>query len=142
MTRRRRTSGGLLVAAMLLYGIQGTALAQEEEVSAVGKLEFQGYCASCHGPGGKGDGLIADVLKTKPANLTQLSKKNNGNFPFWQTYRVIDGRAPIVAHGTREMPIWGDQFRVEESGKGASPESLVKGRILALTFYLESIQAK
>jgi len=31
---------------------------------------------SCHGAAGKGDGVIAGSLKRRPADLTQLAKKN------------------------------------------------------------------
>jgi hypothetical protein len=29
---------------------------------------------------------------------------------FWQVYRVIDGRAEVEGHGTREIPIWERSF--------------------------------
>jgi mono/diheme cytochrome c family protein len=46
-----------------------------------GKEMYNQYCAVCHGTGGKGDGPAADALKKKPADLTQLTRKNNGTFP-------------------------------------------------------------
>jgi mono/diheme cytochrome c family protein len=139
MKRAWTISGKLLVTAIFLFGIHGTALAQQEEVNTTGQREFQTTCVTCHGPGGKGDGIISDALKTKPADLTQLSKNNNGEFPFWETYATIDGRTRVIEHGTTDMPIWGDHFREQEIGK---PDSLARGRILSLTFYLQSIQEK
>lgn len=79
------------------------------------------------------------LIEAQPADLTQLSKKNDGRFPFWQMYRVIDGRAELRGHGTREMPIWGAEFRLEESGSPAV-EAAVRGQILQLIHYLRSIQ--
>ncbi|MGB7772065.1 MAG: hypothetical protein WBL43_09525 [Pseudolabrys sp.] len=65
-------------------------------------------CAPCHGADGKGKGpLSANKLKTKPADLTALAKKNNGVFPVSAVYEAIDGRNAIESHGAREMPIWG-----------------------------------
>jgi hypothetical protein len=83
---------------------------------------------------------MADLLKTRPADLTRLPKER-GQFPFWRVYRTIDGREEVMAHGTRTMPIWGSHFLMEEGG-GPLDEQRVIGRILALVYFLESIQAK
>jgi mono/diheme cytochrome c family protein len=129
-----------LLAAVLFGVTTSSGLAAEEEPALVaGKLQFEKNCGICHGVGGKGHGPITPLLKKVPADLTQLSKKNNGKFPFWQTYRMIDGREPIDAHGGRDMPIWGDRFR-EEAGHQQGAESVVRGRILELVVYLQSIQ--
>lgn len=131
-----------LGATALLWVIPHLGMAQEEELSG-GKLEYQYYCASCHGTDGKGSGPMANMLKVTPADLTQLSKKHEGKFPFWKVYRIIDGREPILSgHGTREMPIWGDRFQLEAAGAGAADASLVRGRIFQLVHYLQSIQAE
>ena len=53
----------------------------------------------------------------KPADLTQLAKHNDGQFPFWTVYRVIDGREEVKAHGSRAMPIWGLWFQVTEGSE-------------------------
>jgi mono/diheme cytochrome c family protein len=119
----------------------GAGLAQQEEVAKAGRPAYEQNCAVCHGREGKGDGGAANLLTVKPADLTQLSKNNNETFPFWRTYRVIDGREEIKGHGTRDMPIWGQVFRME-AGTSAMAQSQVRGRILELVHYLESIQAK
>ena len=118
------------------------ASAQEQEVIDAGKREFQRSCASCHGADARGNGPVANVLSAKPADLTQMKKKHGGTFHFWQTYDTISGREEEVAirgHGTREMPIWGDRFRLEP---GASEQYAlgVRGRLLSLVHYLQSIQ--
>src|SRR5215470_13260272 len=62
---------------------------------------FGTYCASCHGRDGHGDGPVAESLKTRPPNLTQLAKLNGGMFPAERTRRVIDGReVGVRAHGS------------------------------------------
>ena len=127
---------------ILLCGVTpGAGMAQQEEVAKAGKPAYEQHCAVCHGREGKGDDGAAGLLTVTPADLTQLSKKNNGTFPFWKAYGVIDGREEIKGHGTREMPIWGREFRME-AGTNAMAQSQVRGRILELVYYLESIQAK
>ena len=41
-----------------------------------------------------------------------LAKSNNGVFPKDAVYEAIDGSKTIPAHGTREMPIWGERFNL------------------------------
>ena len=84
---------------------------------------------------------MSTILTVVPADLTQLRKKNNGEFPFWRIYKVIDGRDMVRGHGARNMPVWGAHFLTEEGG-GYLDEDRVIGRILALVYYLQSIQEK
>jgi mono/diheme cytochrome c family protein len=127
---------------MMLEGGQ-TGLAQDREFIDAGNREFQRSCATCHGVDAKGSGPSAAALNVKPADLTQLSKQHGGVFLFWRVYEKISGKdeAPIRGHGTREMPVWGERFRLEPN---ASDEQYmgVRGRLLALVHYLESIQQK
>ena len=83
------------------------AAVQAEDFDA-GKAEFQSSCASCHGADGKGKGSVSEQLKVPPPDLTILTKKNNGVFPTNAVYETIYGSKAIPAHGTREMPIWGN----------------------------------
>jgi mono/diheme cytochrome c family protein len=123
----------------LLWAIP--VMAQEPEVIAAGKREFQRSCAPCHGVDATGDGLSAAVLNVKPADLTQLSKKHGGVFLFWRVYEEIEGSKEVVirGHGTREMPIWGERFRLERSAS-EEHKTGVRGRLLSLVYYLQSIQ--
>ena len=131
----------LLVGFVLLMPAIGRG--QEAEVAAGGKVVFDDNCMVCHGQGGNGDGIMAtfNLLNVPPPNLTLLSKRNNGHFPFWRVYGVIDGREPRKAHGSREMPLWGDEFRLD-AGTSAMAQSDVRGKILSLVYYLQSIQEK
>lgn len=131
----------ILTSVTLLWSPAERAHAQEQEVAAAGKPAYEQYCAVCHGREAKGDGPAMNFLTIKPADLTQLSKRNNGTFPFWRTYRVIDGREEIKGHGTRDMPIWGAKFRSETTSNMIA-QTQVRGRILELVYYLQSIQAK
>jgi len=135
----------LILAVALLVGI-GLALsgkqtaAQEMEVIAGGEIEYQNYCAVCHGVDAKGQGLMSKFLNVRPADLTQLRKKNGGTFPFWQTYRVIDGREEVRGHGSPDMPIWGDRFRTQAGGNDSGSRAQAAGRVIGLVFYLQHIQ--
>src|SRR6266511_3825641 len=96
------------------------SLAQNAATIAGGKREFLQYCAVCHRANGRGQGPMAEQLKIRPADLTRLSKKNGGEFPFWSTYRFIDGREEVKEKGPRAMPIWGTEV-YKEAGSD-SPE--------------------
>jgi mono/diheme cytochrome c family protein len=133
-----------LIATCVLWGLRAPVAAQpsaEQEVMAAGKPVYEQYCATCHGGDAKGGGVASNMLTVKPADLTMISKKNNGTFPFWRMYGVIDGREEIKGHGTREMPIWGAEFRLQ-AASNINAQSQVRGRILELVYYLQSIQAK
>jgi hypothetical protein len=84
---------------------------------------------------------MSELWKIPPADLTVLSRKHNGQFPFWRVYHTIDGREEVLSHGSRSMPIWGGRFLRQEGGAPLD-EHTVLGRILALVYYVESIQSR
>jgi len=45
--------------------------------AADGKALFDKSCASCHGPGGKGDGPAAKAMKNKPPDFATLKGKSD-----------------------------------------------------------------
>jgi mono/diheme cytochrome c family protein len=115
----------------------------------IGKREYVLACTVCHGDSGKGDGPLVEYLKKPAADLTILQKNNMGVFPFARVYGVIDGRLPVGAHGPREMPVWGREYRADAAeltrGFGITPndaESYVRGRIIALIGYIYTLQTK
>lgn len=79
-------------------------------------------------------------LTVQPANLRILARSNGGKFPFWEVYHKIDGQTEVPAHGTRDMPTWGDRFRTQAGADGKAAITQAAGKILSLTFYLEYIQ--
>jgi len=144
-----------VLAAFAMVGFVGLGLhsagAQALDAS---KFEFQSSCGPCHGEDGKGNGPLSSELKTHPPDLTLLAKKNNGVFPMSSIYDVIDGRMTAIAHGTRDMPIWGNRYMPDlnmAASPNASdvfvnprydPERIVRLRILAVIDYLARIQEK
>jgi len=104
-----------------------------------GRAYYLRYCGSCHGLEGKGDGTVSRSLKIKPADLTQLKKKNKGVFPLEKVIATIDGRARIGAHGESKMPVWGEIFEKEASGQ-KEPATTSTERVKAIAEYLSAIQ--
>jgi len=102
-----------------------------------GKEMFNEYCAVCHGTEAKGNGPAADSLKKRPADLTQLARKNNGEFPELHVMNFISGDENVAAHGSREMPVWGHLFQA----LSPNDRGVIKIRVANLTDYLKSIQA-
>jgi mono/diheme cytochrome c family protein len=137
----------MALVAALAAGISLAAVAADERTIDVGKFEYEGSCAVCHGATGKGGGPMASQLKTHTPDLTVLAKNNNGIFPFDRVYQIIDGRQALDAHGSREMPVWGRTFRLQsslffDSRIPHDSESSARSRILALTEYIYRLQAR
>jgi hypothetical protein len=70
-----------------------------------------------------------------PADLTQLSVHNGGKFPDSRVAGYIQGDDKLVAHGSRDMPMWGDVF------KSMSSNSMITTmRVANLCDYVKSLQ--
>ena len=105
-----------------------------------GKAEYMGACASCHGESALGDGPLAGLLNINTPGLTGIAAANDGEFPFMETFMIVDGRTGVRAHGG-VMPVWGDHFKSAAGDIGAyGSEVVTRGRIASLVMYLESIQ--
>lgn len=139
-----------LLAALLLGGpapAMANGTSPPPESTSLGAFEYQTFCASCHGAAGQGDGPIAAMLKVAPSNLTTLSQGNGGVFPRERITQFIDGRSDSMAHGSREMPVWGDWFTQQDLNDqlflAEKVRNLsVQARIEGLVVYIESLQAK
>lgn len=136
----RRTVIGLLAIAG--SSVAGAALAADDPEVTVGKNLYMKHCATCHGPSGTGtDGVASRLFTNQPANLTLLSKENGGKFPMNDLLRIVKGDEPIAAHGTREMPVWGEILgRPLSDGMYGQDEADAK--IITIGKYLETIQVK
>ena len=96
----------LLLLFLLSHVSAKTAVADSstyEPNVARGQELFKSHCFLCHGAQGKGDGRMAKLLQTKPANLTitQLANKKLAKV-------IREGGAS--AELSAQMPAWGDQF--------------------------------
>jgi mono/diheme cytochrome c family protein len=123
-----------LAAAASLDG-QAPAAAQADDADPLtGSISFDLYCASCHGRSGQGSGPAASSLRTTPADLTLLARRNGGTFPRERVTATIDGSSGSATHGGPDMPVWGPMFRALDSdGREAV-------RLRNLVAFVESIQ--
>ena len=128
----------LIGAAALLCATRSGA----DELSAYnGAQLYQRFCAACHGARGLGDGPVAADLSVMVPDVTRIARRHGGVYPAEDVRRIIDGRSVHVAHGTRDMPVWGYEFRqagATDTSGGKSADELVQ----RLVDYLRSIQVK
>jgi mono/diheme cytochrome c family protein len=117
-------------------GVYSQAGGPAARIDPEGQVLYTTHCASCHGTGARGDGPVAESLRVRPADLAQLAARNGGAFPRAKVDRIIDGR-DVGAHGSPDMPVWGDAFK--RQGLTAQQS---KARIEAIVGYLESMQAR
>jgi len=129
----------LLPAAVLLPAFQKQDKTNSSARNTVeGAKIFQYHCAVCHGVDGRGHGPDSVVLKHPVPDLTLISQRSGGKFPFQRVKEIIDGKEPgLLAHGDREMPIWGPIFHEVESDQDWG-----EVRLDAITRHMESIQQK
>ncbi|MFN5996897.1 MAG: c-type cytochrome [Paracoccaceae bacterium] len=131
-------------ALVAMAGSAGSAVAQD--AMSIGQFEFANSCVQCHGPAGKGDGPLVSFLTGSMPDITQLQKTNGGVFPVTRVFNTIDGSATIGAHGTSEMPAWGQRYRADAAewlsyqGAPGEAEALAQLRVLALVEYVASLQ--
>jgi mono/diheme cytochrome c family protein len=117
--------GRTLATSTLLLCAAAVALsAAGEDRQETGKQLYQQYCASCHGVDGRGRTPLANLFERKPPDLTRISLRGEGWFPEGMVKEIVDGR--LVAHGSREMPVWG--------------EILTPAQIQLITEHISSIQ--
>ena len=133
-----RASLGLaaVVGALVLVGALSSSAIAAPEVAS-GAALYKTHCAACHGTEARGNGPVAVAMRSRPPDLTQLARENNGLFPADRVRRIVDGRE-VESHGTRDMPVWGDVFR--RLGSEAAGDA--SARIAAIVGFLESIQQR
>jgi mono/diheme cytochrome c family protein len=147
---RRTTSthrGGLVQPAcgVVLVALLASPVARAGETAprpieqSSGAELYAQLCVSCHGTTGQGDGPVASSLKVKVADLTRISEGNGGKFPENKVREMIDGRAVLPAHGTREMPVWGYELEARSPAR-APGRATAQAMTDRLVDYLRSIQ--
>jgi len=125
----------LALIAILVFS--RVALAAGNDVTD-GKRHFLSYCASCHGVNGDGHGPVAPELTKPTADLRLLGEKYGMPLPAARLASLIDGRLAIRAHGSREMPVWGE--KLYQLGEGDGGDIAVGGVIGKIIAYLNTIQ--
>lgn len=95
----------------ILLALAGPLQAQDV---AEGQALYTEYCARCHGAEADGNGPFAAMLNPQPSDLAALAAGNEGRFPVARAAARIDGRDPLVAHGS-PMPVYGDYFEGQDA---------------------------
>lgn len=125
-----------LMAALAVM-VSGTAgLAQD---AAEGEQLYLHHCATCHGIEATGQGPMAGVLVIQPADLTAL--QGEGAFPVARVVRRIDGRDPLVSHGS-PMPVYGPYFEGRDVAvKTETGQPMLTSQpIVDLLAYIQTLQ--
>jgi mono/diheme cytochrome c family protein len=142
--RQQERSSMLLLGLFLLSAVFLWAVQKPDQRSSPARNPFEGaeifrhYCATCHGADGRGFGPASVALRHAVPDLTRISQRNGGVFPFQRVKEIIEGKDPgPLAHGNREMPIWGPIFHEVESD-----QDLGEIRLDAITKHVESMQQK
>src|SRR5579863_7500671 len=103
-----------------------------------GKQMYTNYCTPCHGADGRGNGPAAVALKTRPTDLTQLTKNNKGKFPDTHIVSILEFGSDVPAHGSATMPVWGPILGTMNRANIQDKQL----RISNLTRYLQTLQAQ
>lgn len=118
--------------ALLFLAPVDPVLAQQVDAVEAGHKQFDDKCAVCHGATGVGDGVLAEGLRQRPADLTRISERNGGTFPTSETFSKIWGRDDevISTHNLSEMPafydapVFGHDKEFEDSAGRLSPQQI------------------
>ena len=132
---RKLIGVAVVASASILSG--SATIAQED----LGESAYMQYCATCHGASGKGDGPLTQLMTTRVSDLTQLSARNDGEFPMWDVLQIVDGRTGIAAHGG-PMPVYGALFDEEAGELAYGSVYYTRAKILSLANYIETLQAE
>ena len=123
---------------ILSLGLGLPAIAQDVQQ---GEAIFGYYCATCHGRDATGNGPMSPSLVVRPTDLTELRSQNGGVFPTTRVVMRIDGRDPLVSHGSM-MPVYGDFFAGTDvmTKTEAGQPVLTSQPVVDLLAYLEGLQ--
>ncbi|MET0661399.1 MAG: cytochrome c [Steroidobacteraceae bacterium] len=127
------------IAALFTLGWIGAPVHAADYLLMSGKDLYERFCASCHGTSGHGDGPVSKFFKVEVPDLTLIARRHGGKYPYAQIEKIIDGRFIIGAHGTRTMPVWGEEFARTERGN-PDAEEVARITIERLSDYLLSLQ--
>ena len=133
---------GTAYKRILFVGFMGLMVAGTAMAQPLASNDYLQDCADCHGADGKGAEPEKRTLRGYVStDLTQISKRNGGEFPRQKVYDAIDGRHRIAAHFRGDMPRWGARYGTDQNDK-TQPEQGVHARISALVDFIASMQEK
>lgn len=137
MTRSRCT--GILFALTAFAGMSAMPARATDYVALSGKQLYETWCVSCHGAAGRGDGPVAKSLTREVPDLSLIARRHGGAFPRDLVERIIDGRHILAAHGTRTMPVWGEDLSRASIGDPNAERAtrIVTGRLADYLWLLQ-----
>ncbi|SDI69496.1 c-type cytochrome [Lutimaribacter saemankumensis] len=126
---------------LALLALALAPMAAQAQDAAEGAVVYMQRCATCHGAEAKGGGPMAPILLVQPKDLTRLAAENDGDFPLMRVLQRIDGRDPLVSHGS-DMPVYGELFEGDDTAlKLPSGQPVLTSRTIAdLVVFLQAIQ--
>ncbi|XDA97514.1 cytochrome c [Sulfitobacter sp. LCG007] len=127
-------------ATTLALALWCASMAQAQDTAA-GQALFARHCATCHGEEARGNGPMAPALLLQPTDLTRLAAGNSGVFPVMRVVMRIDGRDPLVSHGS-PMPVYGEFFEGDVASiKAETGQPIMASRpVIDLVHYLQELQ--
>ncbi|WP_170429451.1 c-type cytochrome [Ruegeria arenilitoris] len=131
-----------LVRNAVSIGVMALASQAGAQDVETGAELYRHYCATCHGIDATGYGPMAGVLVIQPVDLTKLTGED-GVFPTARVVARIDGRDPLVSHGS-PMPVYGPYFDGQDTSM-KTPEGqpiLTSQPIVDLVAYLQTLQGQ
>jgi hypothetical protein len=82
---------------------------------------------------------VAPILAVPVPDLTRIASRRGGSFPAEEIYRIVDGQAPLSAHGPRHMPVWGYEFFGDDADDEAAHRAATE-KIEGVVRFLHSVQ--
>jgi mono/diheme cytochrome c family protein len=142
-----------IFGTLILIGYTGIAVAKviirevplkwEETAKLDGAGLYGNFCAVCHGASGKGDGPAVNALTKEVPDLTTFSANNEGVYPRRKVESAIYGDFRKEAHGTIDMPVWGQQFLyARPDWSQLHRKAYTRERIRTLNTHIESLQVQ
>lgn len=137
--------GGCRGSSGTIAGMGGSggatpASSRDEPLLESGAGLYLQYCASCHGVTAQGNGPAAAALRKSPTDLTRLAERYGQPLPMERLAAWIDGRTATSAHGSREMPVWGEQLYAGDRPDSPARDAARSGTILLILEYLDTQQ--
>jgi mono/diheme cytochrome c family protein len=135
-----RTASVICTAALLSWNATADAV---DYVAMSGQELYARLCASCHGTTGRGDGPVASSFKVEVPDLTLISRRAQGSYPRDRIEKIIDGRFVVGAHGSRTMPVWGEDLSRLELGNPDAERAtrVIIGRLADYVWLLQKPSA-
>jgi len=139
-----RAIGKVVLCCVLLIFIVGICSAQGKSEnkrattsadSPSGAALYNQHCLACHGTDLKDAGPFHPPYRTPP-DLTTLTLRHGGKFPFTYVSKVLRNGVTLPAHGPAEMPVWGSEF----AARNRLDESQIATRIRNLANYIKIMQ--